>query len=599
MWTESSRVGKSLMSENARDGGPVATMEAEPETAETGKPAKRGLLRRLPLWTLWAVTALPIVLSITEVLRAPKINHADYWVVLGLTADKAGNLDVAQLFHLYHEHPIVLVGLVFWLDAKLFAGTQPPLGFLSVILAAGMFAALCSMLPRTLTGLRRAGVVAGLSGLVFSAGTVEYFGDGMMGVQWLLGLAPAVIAIAFAHHGKLIPALLFAFMGSLGHGVAFPVWIVLALVLWLRGENRVKTALPLGLGFVVFILWRVAPWPPSYQKPNVVGADTYLGAMTSTIGQSWATKSPDLAFLAGALTVGIFGMLAAVAVKQRLTGRNENFGEPLVADGLAPVAAVAGWFGLAAQVVLNGAMIGVSRGGYNATEGMSSRYVGIGLLGVCALLVLLVTRGPRTLRLKAIPLALVMALCVYAIGNSAAGATRYRYAYQPVLAVAMQVNAGTVISKMYAYPDFLDQERAMGIYPFTDDFTLGCGAGGPELGSTVDLAKAVELKGPGYGTKDTAGAVDTAPVTGDKLINGWALIGGQQAQCILVTDGAGKVVGGGTVGLPRDDISQFMNGTGRSGWQAVAAPEVKDPIVLAYRDGLYHRITTIKDAGNG
>ncbi|MFC9250933.1 hypothetical protein [Amycolatopsis thailandensis] len=585
------------MSESARDGGTVATLEAQQRASEPGKSAKRGLFDKLPLWALWALTALPILLSITEVLRAPKINHADYWVVLGLTADTNGNLDVAQLFHLYHEHPIVLVGLVFWLDAKLFAGTQTPLGFLSVVLAAGMFAALWSMLPRTLTGLRRAGVVAGLSGLVFSAGTVEYFGDGMMGVQWLLGLAPAVIAIAFAHHGKLVPAFLFAFMGSLGHGVAFPVWIVLALVLWLRGESRIKTALPLGLGLVVFILWRVAPWPPSYQKPNVVGADTYLGAMTSTIGQSWSTKSPDLAFLAGALTVGLFGLLIAAAVKQRLAAKTENFTGTL--DGPAPVAAVAGWFGLAAQVTLNGAMIGVSRGGYNATEGMSSRYVGIGLLGVCAVLVLLVTRGPRALRLKAIPLALVMALCVYAIGNTAAGATRYRYAYQPVLAVAMHVNAGGVMAKMFAYTDFLEQERKMGIYPFTPDFTLGCGAGGPELGTTVDLAKAVELKGPGYGTKDTAGAVDTAPVTGDKQINGWALIGGQQAQCILITDGGGKVVGGGTVGLPRDDISQFMNGTGRSGWQAVAAPEVKDPVVLAYRDGVYHRITTIKDAGKG
>ncbi len=584
------------MSENAHDGGAVATMEAERKTPEAGKPVKRGLLERLPYWALWTLTAIPIVLSIAEVVRAPKINHADFWVVLGLVADKNGELDVPQLFHLYHEHPIVLVGLVFWLDAKLFAGTQQPLGFLSIVLAAGMFAALWSMLPRTLTGLRRASVVAGLSGLVFSAGTVEYFGDGMMGVQWLLGLAPAVVAIAFAHHGKLIPAFLFAFMGSLGHGVAFPVWIVLALVLWLRGEGRLKAALPLGLGLVVFVLWRVAPWPPTYQKPNVVGVDTYLGAMTSTIGQSWSTKSPDLAFLAGALTVGLFGALAATALKQRLARKTETFTETV--DGPAPVTAVAGWFGLAAQVVLNGAMIGVSRGGYNATEGMSSRYVGIGLLGVCAVVVLLVTRGPRALRLKAIPLALVMALCVYAIGNTAAGATRYRYAYQPVLGVAMQVDASGVISKMFAYPDLLDQERAMGIYPFTPDFTLGCGAGGAELGTIVDLAKTVELKGPGYGTKDTAGAVDAVQVTGDKQIDGWALIGGEQAQCIVITDGAGKVVGGGTVGLSRDDISQFMNGTGRSGWQAVATPGVKDAVVLAYRDSVYHRITTFNTVGN-
>lgn len=176
-----------------------------------------------------------------------------------MTVKQNGTLELDKLLHLYHEHPIVLVGIFFLLDAKLFAGSSTPLGLLNWLLALGMFASLASMLPSKLSGLRRLGVLAGLSALVFSSAATEYFGDGMMGVQWLLGIAPAVAAVAFAHRGRLVPAVLLAAFGSLGHGVAFPVWIALAVVFWLRRDPKWKIATPLGFGLLVFIVWRLAP----------------------------------------------------------------------------------------------------------------------------------------------------------------------------------------------------------------------------------------------------------------------------------------------------------------------------------------------------
>lgn len=113
----------------------------------------------------------------------------------------------------------------------------------------------------------------------------------------------------------------------------------------------------------------------------------------------------------------------------------------------------------------------------------------------------------------------------------------------------MQTGAKAVIGRMWATADFFEQERTMKIYPFTDDFTLGCGSGGPELGSRLDLAKTTELPGLVCGNS-TAGAVDTAPVVGDKQINGWAMIKGEQAKCVLMVSPEGVVVGGERLACP-------------------------------------------------
>ncbi|SDZ19881.1 hypothetical protein SAMN05421504_110231 [Amycolatopsis xylanica] len=568
-----------------------------PETPKPAPGVRQRLVASAPKWAMWALVALPILLTLAEILRAPRLPTRDYWSVLGLTANQNGTLELDKLLHLYHEHPIVLVGIVFWLDAKLFDGSSTPLGLFSWVLALGMFASLVSMLPPRFGGLRRLGVLAGLSALVFSSATTEYFGDGMMGVQWLLGLAPAVAALACAHRGRLIPAVLLAAFGSLGHGVAFPVWIALAVVFWLRRDPKWKIATPLGFGLLVFAVWRLAPWPPAFPKPSVVGADTYLGAMTSALGQVWSLGSPDLAYLAGAMTIGLLAVLAGPAIRERLSSPPAEPDLHSLDKAPAPLGEVAGWFGLATQILLNSAMIGLSRGGFKASEGLELRYVGIALLGVCALVVLLITRGPRAIRTRPVALSLIIALTVFAVGNTAAGRTRERYAYQPVFAVAMLTGAKTVIGQMWASSDFLEQERTMKIYPFNDDFTLGCGAGGPELGSKLDLSKTTGLPGPDGGN-NTAGAVDTAPIAGDKQINGWAMIKGEQAKCVLMVSPDGVVVGGGTVGLPRPDVNAFIySSTGRSGFQAVAGPDVKEATIVVIHNGTQYRLTAVKDAG--
>lgn len=541
----------------------------------TGTTGRTGRL------ALWALAAAPVLLAVAEAVRSPRMNFNDFWLVLGITTTDSGALDMGASLRLFQGQPAVLVSVVYWLDAKLFAGQNWVLGLFTVALAAVALAAMWTMLPARFGERTRLAVFAGLSALVFSSAAVYYFGVGMMGAWWMLGLTPSVVAIALAHRGRTAPAVLLGVVASLGHGSALPVWVALVLVAWLRRQRGWQVALPAAVGAVVGALWLLAPGETGPQAPNLVGADTVLATALATMGKVFSSGSVELSVVAGGLIAAVLIALAPGVARERLR-------EP--ADG-DPAADDAGWVGLAVHMAAAAAMIGASRAGMGVIEGLAFRYAGPTLLLTAAVMVLLVSRGPRFTRTRAVPFVLAVALLTYATGSANAAEARRLYPYTPTLAVAMHVDASAVIAQHFAYPDHMAILRTMRVYPFTDDFTLGCG--GPELGGSVDLAAVRDLPGPG-GRATTVGHIDSsAPLVGDVEISGWAMIDGKQAQCVLVVDQAGVVVGGGAVGIPRQDVlsSGVAWGTGRSGFQAVARPGTADLQVLLLRDGAFHRVT--------
>jgi len=124
---------------------------------------------------------------------------------------------------------------------------------------------------------------------------------------------------------------------------------------------------------------------------------------------------------------------------------------------------------------------------------------------------------------------------------------------------------------------------ALHAYPFTEEFSLGC----PhlELGSHVDIAAATPMPGPAT-TGTTRGAFD--PATGP-ILTGWATIDGTNPDCLLVADGTGTIVGGGIPGLPRGAAQPVSTPDGTA-WQAVAAPNVTAPVVLAVKGTRFYRL---------
>lgn len=529
---------------------------------------------------LSVLVVAPVAGQLAEAVRAPRLNFNDFWYVLGTSTTPTGDLVPSRLFTLYQGQPAVLPTVVFWLDAKLFAGSNNVLGVFAVLLAIVLLLALASMLPARLTGSARLAVLAGIALLVFSSAATEYFGIGMMGTWWLLGLACSGVSLAFAHRGATLPALLFGVLASLSHGVGLPVWAGLAVVAWLRRDRRWRQVLPLVFGVAALIGWLLLPHPPGYPAPAILGADSYVAATLKTLGQIWSEDSVDLAILAGALTAGVLATLVWSAL--RGIDRSTR-AEPAVAT-----TEDAGWLGLAVQIMLAGVLVGLTRGGLGDTEPIAPRYAGIALLATCSVLVLLAVRGPVGVRARIVPIALVLGIGAFGTGNSWATVDRDRYPTQPVLAVAMRVDAGPAITQLLAYPQFLPVLRAMHVYPFTSDFTLGCG--GPELGSAINLSAAQPLPPPGSGA--TSGTVESGPVVGGVVLSGWAEVDANAPTCVLVTDANGLVVGGGAVGLPRPDVSQQIGGTGRAGWQAVAEPGVRNAVVLVLANGHAYRITS-------
>ncbi|MFE9744189.1 hypothetical protein ACFYOT_04735 [Saccharothrix saharensis] len=539
--------------------------------------------RALGSLALGGLVVLPVLLATAEAIRSPKLNFWDYWVVLVKSTDANGGLtDGAWTLH--NEHPAVLASTAFWLDAKFFDGYNYVLGLFCVALSTGMLLALFRMLPPQLRGDRRLAVMVALSFLVFSSSATEYYGIGMSGTHWLLGLAPAVISLSFAHHGRTIPALVFAVIGSLGHGAAFPVWVVLALVAWLRRERAWRVVTPLVLGVVVLVLWSLAE---RREQPliQLLGADSYLATALTMVGQAWVSRAIDVASFAGAAIAVVLGALLYRAARDRNAAASVELDRPVPRD-------YAGWIGLGLHALMVAVLIGYGRARFSVNEGLSPRMAMVSLLAAGAVVVLLAVLGPEPLRRRVIPLSLVVAVGTFAVGTYQAGATRSYYPKQPVLAVAMHVEAESVMHKMTATPDVVSRLRGLRAYPFSDDFTLGCR--GPELGSTVDLAGARELPAPKYDSGRTMGAVETGAPIGDTEILGWAQVDGRMVDCVLVVDRSGLVVGGGAVGLPRPDVRDVLpTGSGRSGFSAVAEPGREDLVVVVSSGGTLYRITTV------
>ncbi|OOC05234.1 hypothetical protein [Amycolatopsis azurea] len=585
------------MSERVDESTTIAATDTPPEAPRTTKTA-RFKAPGLGVIALWGLLVAPVVLALAEALRSPRLNYWDFWRVFSITTDADGTLDPTTFVRLYNDHPVITVALTFWADAKFFAGSNWVLGVATVVLALCVFAALWRMLPQQLTGHRRLAVLAAFSLLIFSSAAVDYYGAGWMGIQWFLGIAPAVVAISFAHHGRTVPAVVLGLVGSLGHGSAFPVWIALGLVAWLRRDRLWKVLLPLLMGLAVLILWRLAAEPTVGDPPSILGADTYLGSIASVLGRTWATLSADTALFGGIAMLVLIGLAVVDSVKRRGTAIE------LRAELTTPdVKGDAGWIGLITHMALAGVLVGVGRAKYSNVEGLTGRYSVIGLIAVAGLLALLATRPIEKIQRNLVPIALVIGLGTYAVGSTNAAIVRKEYATQPVLAVAMQAGADSVVKKMNAYPENLEKYRRFGIYPFTPDFTLGCGANGPELGTAIDVSRAAVLPAVAPPTGErTAGFIEASTVSGDRKLIGWAFIDGEQADCVLVTDSSGTVVGGGAVGLPRRDVSTgFDHVTGRAGWEAVAKPGLKDGLVFVSREGRLYRIASIsgKDPANG
>ncbi|WP_285486379.1 DUF2079 domain-containing protein [Amycolatopsis taiwanensis] len=525
---------------------------------------------RLGVAALWLVAAVPAGLALWTAVRASRFQVLlDYWHVLAKVTADDGTLLPGMVATYHLDQPFVVPSLLFWADAAWFGGDNRVLTVLTVVLLAAVVVLLPAMLPASLGAVRRAALTAGFAFVVFSSHLAELWLQATNGISWVPAVACGVAAIVLAHRGRAWWAWGMAAVACLCFGAGLPVWFAVTLTSAVRRERVWRVATPLLAGLVVVGFWLVTkPSGPQSLATSAVDPDRRLSVFTAVVGGLWSADQPVVAVIAGGVTVAVLVVLACSVLPR--PGRE----------------AVSGWLGLGAYGLMLAALVALGRTTTVAVAGgnvgLLGRYGLAAALVMCAVVALVaVFRPGLPVRYLAVGVVTV-GLVTHAIGGGKQDSARAAYAPLGVAAVALRVEATNALAALQIEPSVIPAARALGDYPFTSDFTLGCG--GPELGQRMDVASARPLPGPDS-TESSKGVVDTAPVAADSLLSGWAVVDNRPPRCVLVVDGTGTIAGGGVTGLARPDTPQ-------PGWRAVAAPGTTDLTVLVLADGVFYRVDT-------
>ncbi|MGH3515908.1 MAG: hypothetical protein ACRDQ7_00510, partial [Haloechinothrix sp.] len=332
---------------------------------------------------------LPLITTLVEVARSPRLQFLDYWWVLLRITHLDGSLYVPGLRFLQNEHPLVLPSLLYWADARLFEGDNRALGYLVVLIGGATVLVLRAALPKSLPPVLRASIVLAGSFLVFSLHGLHNFTRSMSGIAWLGANLLVIAALLLAVRGRWAPAWGLGLLACVTYGTAFPVWPALALVATMNGEPRWRRIAPLGIGAGVVLTWlslNEQGLAPGHEPANDFG--TLLFRFLTVIGHLWTAESVALAAIAAVALLAVYAVLLTNRVAR---GPQLRF-----------------WWALAAHALMACGMIAMARIDYGAEAGLFSRYTSVSVLAALPALVLLTVVLHRRFHRHAHKLAIAM-----------------------------------------------------------------------------------------------------------------------------------------------------------------------------------------------
>ncbi|GAB1511938.1 hypothetical protein JCM33774_39800 [Actinophytocola sp. KF-1] len=548
----------------------MAGQEQAPHREAAPAPARRWWLhdRRLA-YGIEILAVLPALVMALEVAAAPKLQQLDYWAVLLRIVNPDGTFDWGGVWSLHNEHPLIVPSFFYWVDARYFDGDNRILGYLTVVIAAATVLLLRFALPRMLPDVLRAGLVVATSALVFSLHGTHNFALGMSGAAWLTANLFVIIALIFAMKRQWWVAWAAGLVACLSYGTGFAVWPALLLIGFMVRERwwiRITTVV---LGIVVVAEWlRMRPdFVPDKSQEADIG--NLVHAFITLVGHLWTGRSADLAAIAGALVLA--GLVAMLTVPFARTRR------------------LWFWWALALYGVLASGMIALAREDFGNDVGLASRYTSLSVLTSLPLLVIVVTvafrKWPRSWSRFTIAVVTV-GLLGFTLGAPTVTVVRSGTEDTPLKAIALRAQLDDRF-----WPGFPPTRRiasrlkALGHYPFNDDFTLGCG--GPELGDRLDMDEMRPMTKPEEDQERPTAAIDDAQFHGNSvLLRGWAVGGRSKVTCVLVVDADGKVTGGGQYHLPRPDVENLLGwGPRDPGFTAIGKGDPEGRVVFLLDDG--------------
>lgn len=548
----------------------LSVEETDIEHPERLQQPRRWLDDSRIAYAVEALAVLPVVAMLIEVARSPRLQMLDYWHVLLRITNPDGSLHLAGFRFLQNEHPLMVPSVFYWLDAKLFAGDNRVLGYLTVVVAVATVLLLRAALPTSLPAIVRASIVVGSSALIFSLHGLHNFALGMSGVAWLTANLIVVAALLLGVRGRWWLAWIAGGIACMSYGTAFAVWPALTLLAFTRKEPWWKRLAPVGLFVVTIVVWQLLrpDVGPGSRPASDIGTFGYT--FLTVIGHLWTSTEAGIAVFAGVVMLFGYGALLTVPAARE---RHLWF-----------------WWALALHAVLASAMIAAARIDFGVDFGLSSRYTSLSALASVPLLVILVSVLHRRAR-EAAPRLAVAAVAVglagFMLGSPAATSVRSALSEVPLQAVAMRAGVGDQYGARLPAAAVLNPRlEAMGHYPFSDDFTLGCG--GPELGTVLDRDGMKRL--PMADKKDKtkpAGWVDKVEARKDaSLVRGWATGIDDPVRCVVYIDATGKITGGGQYHLPRPDVSRALTWLpGDTGFAVIAPTDPEGRVVVILNSG--------------
>ena len=555
----------------------------QPEVAETWTGRVRGYLPRERVARLLELLALyPVFAMLVEVGRAGRLQYIDYWYLLTRFLNPDGTVAGFGPDNLQsNDHILGIPALVYWINIKLFAGDNRTLGVFVVATAVVTVLVLRAALPRALPPLVRAGVVVAASALLFSPHGLWNFTRAMSGTAWLTANMIVVIALWLGTKGKWWPAWIAALVGAVTYGSAFAVWPVLALIAFLRKDPWWKRVVPLVVGVLIVGFWLASQPPNPLPGSPTSDLGSLLYNLLIVIGHLWTAETSGVAVFAGGVILAGYAALASGRIAREPQFRF--------------------WWALAVFAFLGSGMIAASRVDYGLESGMESRYTSFSVLMSVPLFVLTAAVLHRRYahREVAITTTLIVAgLLGFTLGAPSAVEERKLVQEHFLEAVAIRGGFSDSFRRLPDADELVPRLQALHHYPFTDDFTLGCG--GPELGTKLDVNRMVPLsvaagnRKPDHATGEVERVTPRRPAPTFHglpvpVLYGWAADPSDPVRCVVIADGAGVITGGGVSGIVRSDVAfEFAQIAPNAGFVVIGPVADDSRLVVLHESGAMH-----------
>jgi hypothetical protein len=522
-----------------------------------------------PGWWAALLVLLPALLMARRVGKSTQMQYQDYWPSLVRITNPDGSLHLRGLFSYQNEHPFLVPQVVYYLDAKLLSGTNHELGYFAICMALASLAVLWFLLPSRWSALARVMLMLAASAVLFCPTGAWNYLKGMSGTAWITANVFGLLAVLFAWNRRTGLAVAAAALALLSYGTGFAAPLAVVVVALLQRDRWWRWALPLGLFFGGAVVYKLTSNGGTTGKG--ISKDPGLLAQTflTNLSTLWDPTGGTFGLVAGA------GGLAVLAVGfVAFWTRRDEYAD------LIP------WWGVAAYALMAAGLISLGRSEVFLGDGAQARYVSLsGLFWIAVAVV-----GVRTLRTSR-ELTVGVAVVAAAIAVFWAGSpplyqtTASETPVQNAMAAGVRFNATDPFQPRLQDPAaVVSRLKGLGSYPFTSDYTLGCGL---KPDDSIDLSKTRPLPARLFPT--SASLDQDRLVGGTREFSGWIHWVGHPLQCVALTDGSGKIIGGGAAQVVRTDVSTANRGfPNNTGFIAVTPSSNSDAkLVLGFSDGFY------------